>query len=139
WYWSLMTLLGSVIDSTRSWMPKRPATPVRSGPVEPPSWLKRWQAKQLAAANMARPLLKVRVLSPLLARCSTSPVVHFLTNGRGGAITGLTTSGLASRIGLSAVCSSGVRVLTASVLMLRTKPAKLLPPLYAAALRNHLK
>src|SRR5262245_15725156 len=36
-YWSLMTLLGSTMDSSRSRTLKRPAAPVRSGPDEPPS------------------------------------------------------------------------------------------------------
>src|SRR5262249_55152595 len=36
-YWSLMTLLGSTMDSNRSRTLKRPAAPVRSGPDEPPS------------------------------------------------------------------------------------------------------
>ena len=59
-YWSLMTLLGTTIDSSRSRTLNRPATPERSGPSPPPSLSKRWQAKHLAAANIARPRSKSR-------------------------------------------------------------------------------
>ena len=48
-YWSLITLLGSTIASSRSRTPNRPATAVRSGPTPPPSTPKRWQAAQATA------------------------------------------------------------------------------------------
>src|SRR5262249_40935469 len=50
-YWSLMTLLGSTIDSNRSRTLNRPAAPVRSGPLAPPSLPKRWHAKHVAWPN----------------------------------------------------------------------------------------
>ena len=50
-YWSLITLLGSTIDSSRSRTLNRPATAVRSGPTPPPSLSKRWQAEQFDRAE----------------------------------------------------------------------------------------
>ncbi len=54
-YWSLIVLLGTMTDSSRSRTLNRPPTPERSGPSPPPSLLNRWQEKHLAAANIARP------------------------------------------------------------------------------------
>ena len=139
-YWSLMALLGTTIDSSRSRVLNRPAIPERSGPTPPPSLSNRWQAKHLAAANITRPWSKSRPLRPPSTIGTSSSSVHFLTNFRSGpAAAEAVEAGFASMIGLSRAFSASSRWAIASRRMLAMKPGKLLPPLNGAALGNQEK
>ena len=117
-YWSLMTLLGRTIDSSRSRVLNRPATPVRSGPAAPPSLSKRWQAKHFAGGEQRAAAVEVALrFRPVSTIGASSSSVQSLTNGRGGPATAaVARRGGASRIGLSSAFSDSLRVATASSL-----------------------
>src|SRR5262249_48844098 len=138
-YWSLISLLGSRTDSSRSRALKRPEACVRSGPIDPPSLAKRWQAKHFASPKSLRPLSKSRPVSFVAQSGARWSIFHFLTRSRGGPTTTGPMTGFALRMGARAVFSASVQVARASDFMRERKPSRLLPPRKLAAFRYHEK
>ena len=102
-------------------------------PVMPPLLLKRWQAKHPPAANILRPVSKLRFFIPFRAAWLNSSSFHSFTYSRPAIASDMTsrgdfTTGLRARTSLSSARSCGLRLAMASFWMNSMNLAKLAPP-----------
>ena len=123
-HWSLTAALGSMIARRRSVRAKRPPTPVRSGPLAPPSPPKRWHWMHMDSRKICSPRMRSGAASAGAAAESSATVHAWI----GAPVALGVGAGVTAATAVAALPAGRWTCLSASSFTWSMNPRRLKPP-----------